>query len=155
LWNAEQRVLNPRGWVGDVAYVLALAETGGMYAEGEGISGWIARHRKPVFVRDRDDDTAVRPKLANAVYRSFIAVPLLLGERFVGTFELADGQPGAFTQKDLTLLQAVSKQVATAIYNAELYTEQSRRIEDLANLQEVRSEREEDAEAIYAALTER
>lgn len=155
LWDDDQHVLNPRGWVGDVAYVLLLAEAGGVYAEGEGISGWIARHRKPVFVNDRGDDTAIRPKLADSAYRSFIAVPLLLGDRFIGTFELADEQPGAFTQKDLTLLQAVSKQVAISIYNAELYTEQSRRIEDLANLQEVRSEREEDADRIYAALTER
>ena len=37
LWNEEQRALNPRGWIGDVAYVLSLAETGGVYNEGEGI----------------------------------------------------------------------------------------------------------------------
>lgn len=154
LWDEQQRILNPRGWVGDVAYVLALAEAGGIYAEGEGISGWIARHRKPVLVNDRDDDAAVRPRLENIAYRSFVGVPLLLGDRFVGTFELASETPGAFSQNDLALLQAISKQIAISIYNAELYTEQSRRIEDLANLQEVRSERD-DAEAVYAAVTER
>ena len=155
LWDPEQRLLNPRGWVGDVAYVLALAEAGGVYAEGEGISGWIARHRKPVLVNNRDDDTAVRPKLQNTPYQSFLAVPLLLAERFIGTFELASEQPDAFTRGDLALLEAISKQLTISIYNAELYTEQSLRIEELANLQEVRSDREEDADAIYAAVTER
>jgi PAS domain S-box-containing protein len=155
LWSEERRALNPRGWVGEVGYVLALAEAGGMYAEGEGISGWIAQHRKPVLVNDKNEDFAVRPKLADTAYQSFVAVPLMLGERFIGTFELASEQPGRFTHSDLALLQAVSKPVAISIFNAELYTEQSRRIEDLATLQEVRGEREEDADAIFASLTER
>jgi GAF domain-containing protein len=107
LWSEERRVLNPRGWVGDVGYVLALAEEGGVYAEGEGISGWIARHRKPVLVADKNDDAVVRPKLTDTVYQSFVAVPLMLGERFIGTFELASGHR-AFSHSDLALLQAVS-----------------------------------------------
>ena len=63
LWDEKQKMLHPRGWTGDIAYVLALSEVGGAYAYGEGISGWIARYRKPVLVSDVDDETTVRPKL--------------------------------------------------------------------------------------------
>jgi GAF domain-containing protein/two-component sensor histidine kinase len=153
LWDVNRRVLVPRGWVGDAGYVLLLTEAGGVYAVDEGISGWIARYRKPVLVTDVREDTAVRPKFPNSPYKSFVAVPLLLGERFVGTFELASTTGGRFMQSDLALLQAVAQGLATAIFNAELYTEQTRRIDDLASLQSVASET--DAEAVYALLNER
>ncbi len=124
----------PRGWIGDSAYVLALVEAGGAYALGEGISGWIAQYRRPVL-SNASDETAVRPKLSDSPFKSYVGVPLLVGERFVGTLEFATARQ--FSSGDLSLLQAVAKQVTTAIYNAELYTGQMRRIEDLATLQEV------------------
>jgi PAS domain S-box-containing protein len=153
LWDVSRRVLVPRGWVGDAGYVLLLTEAGGTYAMDEGISGWIARYRKPVLVRDVHEDTAVRPKFPHSPYKSFVAVPLLLGERFIGTFELASTTGGYFNQSHLALLQAVAQALATSIFNAELYTEQTRRIDDLASLQSVAAEA--DAETVYARLTER
>jgi len=160
LWDETERVLRPRGWVGDAAYVLALAEAGGVYREGEGISGWVARYRKPVLVADTSDATAVLPHLPleRIPYRSFVAVPLALNGRFVGTFELAAAAPGHFSQKDLALLQAVSTQFAIAIYNAELYARQARYIDDMATLQEAIDQPDDVSDyvrAVYASLTER
>jgi GAF domain-containing protein len=160
LWDESERLLRPRGWVGEAAYVLALAEAGGVYREDEGISGWIARQRRPVLVADSADATAVQPHLSapQSPYCSFVGVPLLLGERFMGTFELAAAAPGHFTQKDLALLQAVSKQLAIAIHNAELYAHQARYIDDIATLQQV-IDQPDDADdyvrAVYASLSER
>ena len=154
LWDETEQRLTPRGWVGDMAYVLALAETGGAYALDEGISGWIARYRKPALVADVSDPAALRPKLDAGGYRSFVGVPLLMGERFIGTFELASKQGGRFSAAELALLQAVAPQMTTSIYNAQLYAEQSRRIEDLAGLQDM-SYVSGDPESTYAALTER
>ena len=155
LWDEKQKMLHPRGWTGDIAYVLALSEVGGAYAYGEGISGWIARYRKPVFVSDIDDTTTVRPKLTNGMYRSYIGVPLILGERFMGTLELASQT--RFVQGDLPLLQAVSKQVTTAIYNAQLYREQVQRVEDLATVQQVidQATLEDDPTQVFLALNQR
>ncbi len=152
LWDENARTLNPRGWVGDVAYVLSLAEAGGAYRVGDGITGWIAEHRKPVLVTDKNADAVVRPKLPDSPYHSFIAVPLMLQERFVGTFELASTTPRRFSQTDLALLQAVAKPIAIAIYNAELYTEQAKRIEDLASLQQIRTD--EGRDAVYTSITQ-
>jgi PAS domain S-box-containing protein len=158
LWNANEQVLYPRGWIGDAAYVLKLAEVGGMYRIGEGITGWIAQHRRPVLSVDPASHSAILPRLEDAPYQSFIGVPLMLGERFLGTFELAAHQPGAFSQRDLALLQAMSKQLSIAIHNAELYAEQSRRIEDMVSLQQVMQQQSANGDyvrSVYAALHER
>lgn len=154
LYDVDTETLTPRGWAGDVSYVLSLAEAGGTYRMDEGITGWIARYRKPVLVADVDDPAAVKPKLKDTPYHSFMGLPLMMGERFLGTFELAANARGQFSQTDFALLQAVSSQLATAIYNAELYTQQTQRIEDLASLQGL-SYVSGDPEGTYAALTER
>jgi PAS domain S-box-containing protein len=157
LWDEQARVLHPRGWIGDAAYVLRLAEAGGVYALNEGITGWIAQHRRAVLSVDPHSRSAILPKLKDSPYQSFVGTPLLLGERFLGTLELAAAAPGAFSQRDLALLQAVSKQVAIAIHNAELYAQQSRRIEDLVSLQQVMQQDTDDdyARTVYAALHQR
>lgn len=138
IYQESDRALYPRGWVGDSAYVLALAEVGGMYRVGEGITGWIAQYQKPVLVADLRDQTAIMPKLThNNPYQSFLGVPLMLGERLLGTLELSGTMGGQFSRADLALLQAVSKQAAIAIYNAQLYQQQSQRVKDMAGLQQV------------------
>lgn len=156
LWDEESQTLYPQGWVGDSAYLLALSEQGGQYKQGEGITGWISQHRKPVVVTSIYDPTTVKPKLDSA-YKSFVGVPLMLGDRFIGTFELAHTQPDRFGQPDMALLQAVSKPVAVAIYNAELYGQQAQRINDMSNLQDITRQGEllADTRAVYQSLNER
>ncbi len=156
LWEEDTRTLRPRGWVGDAQYLLALAEAGGVYHYDEGLTGWMARSRRPVLVTDVDDVTVIQPKL-NHFYRSFVGTPLILGERFIGTLELAHVQTGAFNQSHLALLQAISKPSATAIYNAELYSAQARRITDMAQVQQVTEDQAalNDSRQLYRELTER
>jgi PAS domain S-box-containing protein len=156
LWDEAARTLSPRGWVGDSAYVLALAEAGGVYTEAEGISGYLARERQPLLVPDSAGPAAVRPKLGSA-YRSFVGVPLVHADRFLGTLEFAAAAPDTFGPSALALLLAVSKQVATSIYNTQLYAEQQQRIIDLASLQNVQYDPADarSVEAAYSAMTER
>ncbi|MDX2161825.1 MAG: GAF domain-containing protein [bacterium] len=151
LWDDDLQLLTPRGWVGDAMYVIALAERGGGYRLEEGISGWIARERKPVLVPDKDDPAVVRPKLPESRFRSFVGVPLTLDQRFLGTFELASETTRRYTQTDLALLMAIAKPIAIAIYNAELYSEQARRIEDLVRLQQIAND---DPRGAFGAITE-
>lgn len=156
LWEDSKKFLSPRGWVGDTAYLLALTEQGGGYRLGEGISGWIAQYKKPVLVHQAGDGNALSPKIPD-FFASYVAVPLSLGDRFIGTFELSSHQPNRFSQADLALLQAISKQLATSIYNAELYHEQIQRVSDMVSLQELAQQEAagSDAAPIYKALSER
>ena len=62
---------------------------------GQGISGWVAHHRKPLFVRVRSDATEVEPT-GQDVYNSdsFICVPLVNGDRVVGVLNLSNKSGG-------------------------------------------------------------
>ncbi len=155
IWDSGLKQLSPLGWVGDAPYLIKLQEQGGVYKLGEGITGWIAQQRKAVLVSSTLEPTAVQPKLPG-FYSSFVGVPLLLGDRFIGTLELAHRQPDVFTQSHLALLQAVGKQVATSIYNTELYTAQAQRIQDMSSVGDLlRSDRAGDTRKLYLALNER
>ncbi|MCU0479927.1 MAG: GAF domain-containing protein [Anaerolineae bacterium] len=157
LWDESEKVLHQRGWVGDSRYLLLLQETGGKYAYGEGISGWIAQYRQPVLISSQETAHGLHPKLANLPFKSILAVPINLGDRFFGTFEVMSLNDDAFTPSDQALLQAVSKTVATSIHNAEIYADQARRIESIATLQQTigGSTPIEQNASVYASLCER
>jgi len=70
---------------------------------GQGISGWVAHNRKPLFVRVRDDATEVEPT-GQDVYNSdsFITVPLINGDQVVGVLNLSNKSGGLpFDEIDL------------------------------------------------------
>jgi transcriptional regulator with GAF, ATPase, and Fis domain len=70
---------------------------------GQGIAGWVAQNRKPLFVRVKSDARAV-PYTAQDVYNSdsFIAVPLVHAGRVVGVLNLSNKQSGLpFDELDL------------------------------------------------------
>ncbi|PJF29136.1 MAG: hypothetical protein CUN52_09900, partial [Phototrophicales bacterium] len=136
LWEEADNALYQRGWVGDSRYLLLLQETGGRYAYGEGISGWIAQYRQPVLINSQHTSHGLQPKLANLPFKSILAVPINLADRFFGTFEVMSLNENAFTQGDQALLQAISKTIATNIHNAQIYVDQVRRIESIATLQQ-------------------
>lgn len=157
LWDESEKVLNQRGWVGDSRYLLLLQETGGKYAYGEGISGWIAQYRQPVFINSQETSHGLQPKLVNLPFKSILAVPINLGDRFFGTFEVMSLADNAFTQSDQALLQAISKTIATSIHNAEIYADQARRIESIATLQQTigGATTIEQTSNVYSSLCER
>jgi putative methionine-R-sulfoxide reductase with GAF domain len=78
---------------------------------GQGISGWVAHHKKPLHVRVKSEPDA--PHSHAEVYNSdsFVSVPLLYGNRLAGVLNLSNKQGGvAFTEMDLeraTLVGAV------------------------------------------------
>lgn len=155
LYDEKNNLLMPRGYVGDFAYPLALAEAGGTYDMRRGITGWIAQYRRPLLVADRSADDAVRPYLNKITYQSFIGVPLMIGERFIGTLELAHAKAGTYTTDDLTFLQTIAQQVASSIYNAELYASQTQRIDDMASLQSLSDLGDADPHKLYTSLYQR
>lgn len=158
LYDPQTDKLYQRGWLGDAAYVLSLALEGGYYNMGEGITGWVASQRQSVLVADTQAPDALKPKLADNPYGSFVAVPLVLGERLLGTLELCQNRRGYFSERHLVLLEALSKSVATAIQGAELYAAQNKRIDDIASIQQITQDREIESDnvvAVYSALTRR
>jgi PAS domain S-box-containing protein len=157
LWDESGGRLVQRGWIGDTAYLVRLAERGGAYAPGEGVPGWVARYRQGVLVRGDGVTGGLSASLADSPYRSAIATPLNSGEGFLGVLTLYHEHVAAFAEDDAALLEAVGQSVAVVVTNAQIYLRQEERIRDIASLQEIAeltSEPEGRAQ-VYRALNER
>ncbi|MEO5988170.1 MAG: GAF domain-containing protein [Candidatus Eisenbacteria bacterium] len=63
---------------------------------GQGVSGWVAHHKRPLFVRMRQDASLVNPSGVDAYNSdSFISVPLVHRERLLGVLNLSNKRDGA------------------------------------------------------------
>ncbi len=141
LYDAERKIFQTEATLGEVARV-ASAET---YSLDEGYTGWIGRHRQPLLIGDCAAFQEVRPRREEMVLsgqmRSYLGVPMLIGDRLIGTLELIGSQANAFRQEHLRLLSLVAGQAAVAIDNARLYELTERRlrqrIDQLLALQKV------------------
>ncbi|MFZ5911025.1 MAG: GAF domain-containing protein [Chloroflexota bacterium] len=68
------------------------------------------------------------------VVYSYIGVPLLVGDKFVGTLEAGQLAPNGFGQHDVDMLQLLAGQAGVALRNAVLYEAEQRRVAELAGL---------------------
>ncbi len=95
---------------------------------GEGIAGCVARDGESVIVKDPAGDPRWSRKVDredNFVTRSLISVPLKIKDEVTGVIQLVNKEDGNdFNQKDLRHLEMLSNQIAVAIENAKLYSEQ-------------------------------
>jgi signal transduction histidine kinase len=70
--------------------------------------------------------------------RSILLVPLVLGERTLGTMQLISlGEVKEFTEREIDICQTIANQAAIAIENAHLYSELKRHDETLETLFEI------------------
>ena len=86
---------------------------------GEGITGWVARHGKPVRLGDATRDpryVSVRREV-----RSELAVPLEVRGEVRGVINVDSERADAFSEDDQELLQELATLAATVIHNTWLY----------------------------------
>jgi PAS domain S-box-containing protein len=86
---------------------------------------WVLRNRKARVVRDmsKDTDFVDSKFVAREGVQANITVPLLVGGTAVGAFFLDSRTPGAYTERDVDLVDPVAQQLALAIDNARLLHE--------------------------------
>jgi len=80
---------------------------------GEGITGWVAKHKKARIIDDaytEQDYVRVRNDLV-----SEIAVPMILNDKLIGVLSLDSKKKSAFTEEDSILLQIVAN-LSVAIF---------------------------------------
>lgn len=99
---------------------------------GQGITGWVALHGKPLLVQDVTADQRYLP-IRKGV-RSEMAVPLCIEGEVIGVLNLDSNRKGAFSQVDLELLTALANQSARVIHNARLHQQLKRKALELESL---------------------
>ncbi len=92
--------------------------------DNSGISGWVVRNRKPIFIRHWDMEIEQLPFEANIVgvaTQSLITAPLFAKNKIVGVMSVQAVSPSAFDQNHLRLLTSIAGQAALALENARLH----------------------------------
>jgi GAF domain-containing protein len=110
----------------------------------EGLTGWVARHRTPEFIRDHAmDDPRMKyvPLLEEERFQSMAAVPILSrAAETIGVIVLHTKAPHEFGEDTLKLLVHIASLVSGAIENAQLYEQERRRVDGLTRLSAVARE---------------
>ena len=84
-----------------------------------------ARERKGVTVNDVTQDPNFLPNPLLPDTRSELAVPMIVGEKVIGVFDVQSEQIGRFTESDVNIQTALAAQLATSVQNARSF-EQAR-----------------------------
>ncbi|MBN1564363.1 MAG: GAF domain-containing protein, partial [Anaerolineae bacterium] len=141
LWHPESETLRPIRQnvrrTNDSTQTMTEEQPEAVYRMGEGYSGYIAMYRQPWLDNNVSGRSTISPKTTHSDFQSFVGVPLIVGDQFVGTLELTHKDRNAFTQQDLALLRSLDDQIASAIQAARLYNEQTSRVAELDGLQQI------------------
>lgn len=115
---------------------------------------WVLKERKSRIVRDIITEHAFSDDkfLLDEGVRSTLMLPLLAGEEVVGFFFLDNRTPGAYTERDLELLDPVAQQLALAIQNNRLLKELQEQSRELARSVEEMKVLREVGQAINSSL---
>jgi signal transduction histidine kinase len=102
---------------------------------GEGVTGWVARHGKPLRVGDVTQDT--RYVAARRGVRSELAVPLEVNGETRGVLNVDSDRIDAFSAEDQDLLEQLAVQASRSIHKTWLYEQLRLKVhlfESLANV---------------------
>ncbi len=138
-WDAENAVLVRGALAGTPEARAFISQGPSVYTVDDGMTGWLARSRKPLLLDDIQNFAEAQPMLdsTNFWLRSYLGIPLLTRDELVGTLELGCRQPRSFSGHDLELAQSLGSQAAVAIEKARLYRAMQQRVETLQQLSDV------------------
>lgn len=93
------------------------------FTVGEGVAGWVAKHKKPVLIADVREDP--RFKVVEQQKRkmvSMISAPLMVKDRVIGVVSLTThNEEHLFSQDELELVVLMSAHISLALENNRLY----------------------------------
>jgi PAS domain S-box-containing protein len=111
------------------------------HAERLPVSNLAARERRTVAVDDiltspALDDLSLggRETLVELGARAVLATPILVFDRMIGVFGLHRPEAGAWSAGDVSLAEAVAREIGLALHTAQLLQQNERRVEEQAAL---------------------
>jgi len=105
---------------------------------GEGITGWVAKHQKPVAIsKGAQEDNRFIRTLPEDNYEAFLSIPILIKRDVVGVINVQHKKSHLHSPRIISLLSTIGQQVGGAIEMARLYDETQRRARALETLSAV------------------
>jgi GAF domain-containing protein len=88
-----------------------------------------ARNRAGVIVNNVHNDPDFLPHPLLPETRSELAVPMIVGDKVIGVFDVQSNQVDHFTDEDIRIQTTLAAQVAVAVQNANTYSRAQRQAE--------------------------
>jgi diguanylate cyclase (GGDEF)-like protein/putative nucleotidyltransferase with HDIG domain len=85
---------------------------------GQGLTGWVARNRRPLVNARPSADMDAMGSKAPTVLESALVCPLIFGERLIGTLAVYHTEVGFYGDDHRRLLDRVCEQAAAVIHNS-------------------------------------
>jgi signal transduction protein with GAF and PtsI domain len=107
---------------------------------GEGITGWVAKEKKPVAIpKNASEDPRFKffHNLPEDRHQAFLSVPLIAKNEVIGVINVQHRRPHEHNDGELALLTTVAHQVGGAIENARLYEEMKKKAMQIETLSKV------------------
>ena len=107
---------------------------------GEGITGWVAQHRKPVAVGHeawKDHRFKFYPEMQEGEFDSMLSVPLLTRGDILGVINVRTRRTHEYTKNQIRLLAGIASQVAGSIERSRRFRQLEKHANQLHNLSEV------------------
>jgi len=123
LLDAERKALLLRAGSDEIGRIMVL-ENRQIGLKTRSIVARAAREKAVVVVADTHASADFMPHPLLPATRSEMAVPLLVGNEMLGVLDVQAQEIGRFTADDILIQQTLASQVAVAVQNAALYTEQ-------------------------------
>ena len=95
----------------------------------DGVTGWVAQSRTPLYVPDVSKEP--RYRVGDPRVRSELALPLVVRDEVVGVLDIESDKLDFFSDDMIGLLALFAGQAAVALENARLYSTERRRMRQL------------------------
>ncbi|MBN1621470.1 MAG: GAF domain-containing protein [Endomicrobiales bacterium] len=104
---------------------------------GEGITGWVAEHKKPISISKnafKDSRFKVFTNLPEDKYMAFMSVPIMLGSNTIGVINLQNKKTRNYTMDQTKLIVNIAKHIAGAIEKTRLLEISNRKTKHLETI---------------------
>ncbi len=94
--------------------------------KGEGITGWVAKHKKTVMLPEKaytDDRFKLFNNLPEDQFESFLSVPVVFKSNIIGVINIQNRRRRNYLKNQILFLEAIACQIGGAIENARLVSE--------------------------------
>jgi signal transduction protein with GAF and PtsI domain len=107
---------------------------------GEGVTGWAAKEKRPVVLPKeayKDQRFKTFTSLEEDKYQAFMSIPILSKDEVIGVMNVRNVEAHNYPEHQVNLLFTVSRYLGSAIHNAIIYEEVTRKAKQLDLLSEV------------------
>jgi len=110
-----------------------------IFLEDESIVAQAAMTREGIIVNNVREDPNFLPNPLLPNTSSELAIPMVVGQKLVGVFDVQSDRNNAFTEEDLRTFTTLASQTAVALQNARLFAEQTITVERLRELDHLKT----------------